>query len=132
MKWNRIICKLAFLSLFLLVFCPLIKRSMAEQYVVVGQPELYIQIEGHGDFSYKFVVVNDKRFGSAVPMITKITNGKISGLKVENHTIELIDGQVEDGFLQTKDFGKVRILGVGNPVHLWVTEEQKEKLMKFK
>ena len=64
-----------------------------------------------------------------MPMLNK---GNISALKIEYQVIDLIDGEVIDGFLKTKDYGAVRMLGVGNPVYLWVTPEQRDRLMKLK
>ena len=103
--------------------------NKASQYVVIGQPELMIQIEGNGDFEFMVVEANDKRFSSPVPMFNK---GTITGLNIENQLIELLDGNITNGFIVTKDYGKVRILGVNNPVYLWVTPDQKDSLMKLK
>lgn len=99
---------------------------IAGEYVVLGQPEAKCQIEAKGELNMLFVEVDDKRFGSPVPMINA---GTITGLRIGNHKIELVDGKVEDGFVKTKHYGKVRILGISNPVYLWVTPEQKSKLM---
>lgn len=122
--------KLLLIVLLFSFCCLFCGQSSAEQFVVVGQPELNIQIEGKGDFEFKVVKVKDKRFHDGlVPMITK---GEIIALYVGSRKIELIDGKIVDGFLTTKIFGKVRILGVDNPFYLWVTPKQKKSLMKLK
>ena len=102
--------------------------SKAPDCVVLGKPETHIWIKKESANKYKIeaVEIDDKRFGSAVPMIT---SGPVSRLEVGGQRIELVDGEVKNGLLMTKHYGPVRILGIST-MYLCISPEQKNRLIE--
>jgi len=117
----------------ILIFCFTILLSVScstlvDQDVVISPQELNCQIEAKGELGMKMVEIKHDNFNGPQPMIEK---GHITGFRINNNMIELLDGKIENGFLKTKEYGEVRIIGIGNPVFLWVKKSQKDKLLKL-
>ena len=103
-----------------------------DNYVVLGYNDgLTAQIVAKGSFKFIVVKTNDtKRFSNGiVPMLDE---GKIDQLYISKKNVPLVSKTIKNGFIQTKDYGKIRLLGVQNPFDMWVTHKQKEKLLKAK
>ena len=100
--------------------------------LVIGQPDLSIQIEtGGGRIELSSVKVDDRRFGKGPCYVMRIQKGVVTKLMVGEKMMALANENIVDGFLQTKDYGRVIIIfGFGNPTHLLLeTADQKKKIM---
>ena len=122
-KITKFLIAFVFIISFYTVGC-----SKNPDYIVLGEPEISVEIEKQALNKYrlKVVDVNDKRFGP-MPMIM---SGPVPSLKINGHSIELVDGKVKNGLLMTKNYGAVKIFGI-HPMYLWVLPEQKQKLIQL-
>ena len=66
----------------------------------------------------------------------KPTSGKVGRFICEDQKIELASPNFEDGFILTRDYGKVKVrFGMslsGTTFTIWMTPEQKKALMKLR
>jgi len=92
-------------------------------YEIVGPSELSFSIK---DFYHKCVI--DKDGGKPV-------GGEIGELICNGQSIELANHRFEDGFISTRDYGRIKIrfsasLSEGSSFSIWLTAGQKEALTK--
>lgn len=70
------------------------------------------------------------------PRMVKPMSGKVGLFLCENQKIELASPNFEDGFILTRDYGKIKVrFGMslsGTLFTLWMTPEQKGALMKLR
>ncbi len=68
--------------------------------------------------------------------MVKPISGKVGLFLCENQKIELASPNFEDGFILTRDYGKIKVrFGMslsGTLFTLWMTPEQKEALIKLR
>ena len=68
--------------------------------------------------------------------MVKPISGKVGLFLCENQKIELASPNFEDGFILTRDYGKIKVrFGMslsGTLFTLWMTPEQKEALLKLR
>jgi len=68
--------------------------------------------------------------------MVKPTSGKVGLFLCENQKIELASPNFEDGFILTRNYGKIKVrFGMslsGTLFTLWMTPEQKEMLIKLR
>ena len=70
------------------------------------------------------------------PRMVKPISGRVGLFMCENQKIELASPNFEDGFILTKDYGKVKVrFGMslsGTTFSIWMTPEQKKALLKLR
>lgn len=72
-------------------------------------------------------------FGSRLYM--KPLNATVVSFLCNGKTIELANNQVEDGFISTIKFGKIKVGIINSPsptLIVWLTEQQKKELLSLK
>ncbi len=83
---------------------------------------------GITNFSYDGVLENSR--------MVKPVSGKVGLFLCEDQKIELASPNFEDGFILTRDYGKIKVrFGMslsGTTFTLWMTPEQKKALMKLR
>lgn len=101
----------------------------------VDNTELAFRCEGDGPWEFKFVMdLAGKKCGimsfkGPQPMPNK---GKIAACYCGGNRIELESDEIIDGIISTKNYGKIKMYGIGQPFYLMLTSEQYEALKALK
>jgi len=70
------------------------------------------------------------------PRLVKPMSGKVGLFLCENQKIELASPNFEDGFILTRDYGKIKVRFAmslsGTAFTLWMTPEQRRALLKLR
>ncbi|HHH48320.1 MAG TPA: hypothetical protein ENK51_05470 [Gammaproteobacteria bacterium] len=70
------------------------------------------------------------------PRLVKPMSGKVGLFLCENQKIELASPDFEDGFILTRDYGKIKVRFAmslsGTTFTLWMTPEQRKAMLKLR
>ncbi len=116
---KRIVSTIAFA---ILSFTPIIsigQQTVDEKYEPVSASEFNVSMRLSGDVRW------DKD--------GKANGGPIESLSFWGHKLELANNMIKDGFIHTKDYGKIKIIPNYNfTMRIELTPTQKKKLLELK